>query len=457
MSLARSASPALRIAARFDLIVAVAALALLSIVTLTRPAHAMKIETVKSPGGIEAWLVSDKSVPLVALRFAFEGGSSQDPAGKDGLANFLSAMLDEGAGDLTSSAYQERLEEIAMRMSFEDGKDWFYGNVEMLTANRDKSIEMLKLALTRPRFDEDAVDRIRKQLQASLVYAARDPEKVASREWLSTAFAGHPYARHANGTAETLNTITGADLEGFRKRTLAKSNLRVVAVGDIDAPTLAKLLDDVFGALPAKADLVPVPKYTLPEKGQQRIINMPVPQSVAVFGAGGIARKDPDFIPAFVLNHIIGGGGFASKLMEEVREKRGLAYSVYSYIQPYQHAAVFSGSVATKNESIAESMSVIRAELQRMATVGPSETDLENAKKYLIGSYPLRFDTNSKIASQLLGIYQEDLGIEYVKKRNAIVEAVTLDDLRRVAKRLLKPDALLVTIVGQPMNMAKDG
>jgi len=417
----------------------------------------MKIETVKSPGGIEAWLVSDKSVPLVALRFAFEGGSSQDPAGKDGLANFLSAMLDEGAGDLTSSAYQERLEEIAMRMSFEDGKDWFYGNVEMLTANRDKSIEMLKLALTRPRFDEDAVDRIRKQLQASLVYAARDPEKVASREWLSTAFAGHPYARHANGTAETLNTITGADLEGFRKRTLAKSNLRVVAVGDIDAPTLAKLLDDVFGALPAKADLVPVPKYTLPEKGQQRIINMPVPQSVAVFGAGGIARKDPDFIPAFVLNHIIGGGGFASKLMEEVREKRGLAYSVYSYIQPYQHAAVFSGSVATKNESIAESMSVIRAELQRMATVGPSETDLENAKKYLIGSYPLRFDTNSKIASQLLGIYQEDLGIEYVKKRNAIVEAVTLDDLRRVAKRLLKPDALLVTIVGQPMNMAKDG
>jgi zinc protease len=327
----------------------------------------------------------------------------------------------------------------------------------MLTVNRDKSLELLRLALTKPRFDTDAVERIRKQLQASLVYAARDPDKVASNAWFKLAFPGHAYGRPANGTAETIAAITRDDLEAYRTRTFARSNLKVVAVGDIDAPTLQKLLDDVFGALPAKADLVPVPAMKLAEKGQQMVVDMPVPQSVAVFGAGAMARKHPDFMPAFVLNHILGGGGFASKLMEEVREKRGLAYSVHSYLYPLKSAAIFSGSVATKNESIAQSLDVIRGELKRMATEGPSAADLEGAKKYLIGSFPLRFDTNAKIASQLLAFKQEDLGIDYVDKRNAQIEAITLDDLKRVAKNLLQADNLIVTVVGKPANMAKGG
>jgi len=447
-------------AARFDAAPWLAALALFALLALTtRPALAMKIQSVKSPGGIEAWLVEDKSVPLVALRFAFEGGSAQDPAGKEGVANFITAMMDEGAGDLASSAFQERLEEIAMRMSFEDGKDWLYGSVEMLSANRDASIELLKLALNKPRFDEAALERIRKQLVANLVYAERDPDKVAGKAWLATAFAGHPYARHANGTPETLAAITRDDLEAYRKRIFARSNLKVVAVGDVDQATLGKMLDDVFGGLAAKADLAAVPKLDGigGAKGGKTVIDMAVPQSVAVFGLGGLARKDPDFIPGFVLNHILGGGGFASKLMEEVREKRGLAYSVYSYFHPFRHAAIFQGSVATKNESIAESLDVIRDVLKGMSETGLDATDLDNAKKYLIGSYPLRFDTNAKIASQLLGILQDDLGIDYVDKRNALIEAVTLDDLKRVARRVLKVDNLIVTVVGQPTNMAKGG
>lgn len=457
MLASRPALHAMRRATRSNAVLWLAVALLIAVTTLTRPAQAMKIEQVKSPGGIEAWLVSDPSVPLLALRFAFEGGSTQDPAGKEGTANFVSGMLDEGAGDLSSSAFQERLEEIAMRMSFEDGKDTFYGNVEMLTVNRDKSVDMLRLALTKPRFDGDAVERVRKQLQASLVYAARDPEKLASKEWLATAFAGHAYGRPANGTPETIAAIKREDLEAYRKRTFAKSNLKVVAVGDIDKAALGKLLDDAFGGLSDKAELTPVPAYKLPATGQQRIVEMPVPQSVAIFGSGAMARKDPDFMAGFILNHILGGGGFASKLMEEVREKRGLAYSVYSYLQPFRHSAIFSGSVATKNESIAQSLDVIRAEMKKMAEQGPSATDLENAKKFLVGSYALRFDTNAKIASQLLAILQEDLGIDYVDKRNALVEAVTIDDLKRVAKSLLRPDGLIVTIVGQPMNMPKGG
>lgn len=444
------AATAVRTLARLDIALSLAVLALFLVVTLARPAHAMNIQSVKSPGGIEAWLVEEHSVPLLALRFAFEGGNAQDPAGKEGLSNFLTAMLDEGAGDLKSSDYQERMEEIAMRMSFEDTKDSFYGSFETLSANRDKSVELLRLALTRPRFDVDAVDRIRGQLLAGLVYADRDPEKVASKTWFATAFPGHPYGRPANGTADSVKAITRADLEWYRSRVFARSNLKVVAVGDIDAATLGKLLDTVFGGLAADAELAPVAKVA-PATNAQKIVDMNVPQSVAVFGLGAMPRKDADFMPAFVVNHILGGGGFASRLMEEVREKRGLAYSVYSYIQPLRHASFVVGSVATKNQEMGRSLDVVRAEIKRLGEQGPTPAELDNAKKYLVGSYALRFDTSAKIASQLLAIKIEDLGIDYVDRRNAEVDAVTIDDARRVAKRLLNADDLVDTIVGKPV------
>jgi len=418
--------------------------------TLSSPANAMKIQTIKSPGGIEAWLVEEHAVPMMAMRFAFDGGSSQDPAGKEGLANFVTAMLDEGAGDLASREFQERMEDLSMRMSYEEAKDAFYGNFETLTANRDESAKLLKIALNKPRFDQDAVDRIRQQLIAALVYAARDPDKVAQNEWYAMAFKGHPYARPANGTEETVNTITHDDLEGYRKRIFAKDTLKVVAVGDIDADQFGKLLDEVFGDLPAKADLTPVSKTAPVTGGKQEVIEMNVPQSVAVFGLGAMPRKDPDFIPAFVLNQILGGGGFASKLMEEVREKRGLAYSVYTYVYPYQHASIFSGGVATRNDAMGQSLDVIRDELKKMAELGPSQEDLDNAKNYLIGSYPLRFDTNAKIATQLLGLKMDGFGPDYVENRNAMIAAVTLDDMKRVAKHLLDTQNLIVTIVGKP-------
>jgi zinc protease len=428
-----------------------AALVLAFLATFSGPAHAMKIQTIKSPGGIEAWLVEEHSVPMMAMRFGFDGGSSQDPEGKEGLANFLTAMLDEGAGDLKSRDFQERMEDLSMRMSYEDSKDAFYGNFETLTANRDEAAKLLKLAINEPRFDPDAVERIRQQLLAALVYAARDPNKVALEKWYATAFAGHPYGRPANGTDETVGkNITREDLESYRKRVFAKDTLKVVAVGDINAEQLGKLLDEVFGDLPEKADLIPVPQTAPVTGGKQVVFDMKVPQSVAVFGLGAMPRKDPDFIPAFVLNQILGGGGFASKLMEEVREKRGLAYSVYSYVYPYHHASIFAGGVATRNDAMGQSLDVIRDEFKKMADNGPSQKDLDDAKSYLIGAYPLRFDTDSKIANQLLGLRMDGFGPDYVDNRNAMIAAVTLDDLKRVAKRLLNPKDLIVTIVGKP-------
>jgi len=418
-------------------------------------AEAMKIQKVTSPGGIGAWLVQEPKVPLLAMRFLFDGGSSQDPVGKEGLANFLSGMLDEGAGDLDALAFQKRVEDIAMRLSFNDARDAFYGSFETLTANRDAAAELLRLALTSPRFDADAVERVRSQIQSSLAFAAKDPDRVADKAWYRTAFPDHPYGRSPSGSPETILAITRDDLAAYTKRVFARDTLRVVAVGDIDAHALGLMLDRIFGGLPAKAELEPI-AYVAPQKGGRvDVVEMNVPQSVALFGLGAMKRKDPDFIAAFVMNQILGGGGFASRLMEEVREKRGLAYSVYSYIAPFKHTSIFAGGVATKNEEIAQSLDVIRGELTRMANDGPTVEELDNAKSYLTGSYALRFDTNAKIANQLLGIFQEDLGIDYVDRRNKEVEAVTMADVKRVAKRLLDTDNLIVMVVGKPKGLQR--
>jgi zinc protease len=417
-------------------------------------AQAMRIQEVRSPGGISAWLVEEHGVPLLAMRFAFEnGGSSQDPQGKEGLANFLSSMLDEGAGDLKARQFQERMEGLAMRMSFDDGLDAFYGSFETLTEYRDEATRLLALAINRPRFDAEAIERMRKQHLAGLAYAARDPTRVASEQWMALAFPGHPYGRPGTGTLRSVPAITRADLVQFHRRALARDNLRVVAVGDIDAAALGKVLDTVFGPLPAKAELAPVAKTAPKAAGKLKVIDMNVPQSVARFGLPALARKDKDFMASFVLNTILGGASFSSRLYHEVREKRGLAYGVDTGIMPLRNASVFFGGVATKNEKVSESLAVIRAELKRITEQGPTEKELADAKAYLTGSFALRFDTNAKIANQLLWMKVEGLGASYVDTRNAMIDAVSMQDVRRVAKRLFEGTDLIVTVVGRPKGL----
>lgn len=413
-------------------------------------ANAMKIQDVTSPGGVKAWLVEEHGLPLMALRFGFKGGAAQDPAGKEGVANLLTILMDEGAGDMNAAAFQERMEELAMKMGFSAGRDTLSGTFQTLTENRDAAIDLFKLALTKPRFDADAVARMKASVASGLAFDAKDPNKVAARAWNEMAFAGHPYARPVRGTKETLAAITSDDLDAYRKRIFSKDTLRVTVVGDVTAEELGPMLDKIFGDLSEKSGALDVKPVAFPEKGETKIIEMNVPQSVAQFGHAAFKRDDKDFIASYVLNYIIGGGGFNSRLMEEVREKRGLAYSVYSYVAPYEKTAIFLGGVATKNEEINKSMDVIRGVFQRMADEGPSQVELDNAKQYLTGSYALRFDSSSKIAGQLFWVQMEDLGKAYITDRNRLIESVTLDDIKRVAKRLLKPDNLLVTIVGKP-------
>jgi zinc protease len=416
------------------------------------PANAMDIQRVTSPGGIEAWLVESHANPLIALRFAFRGGATQDNIDKEGLAYFVSAMMDEGAGSLDSIAFQERLQTLAMRMDFDASRDVMLGNVQMLTANQDEAFDLLRLALTEPRFDRSAVERVRAQILAGLKFDEHDPESVASLAWDRLAFQGHPYGRPIKGTVASIAAIVPADLKDYVRRIFARDRLVISVVGDIDAKTLGLVLDQVFGALPPNASLAPVADAVPPLGPTREIIAMDVPQSVAQFGHRAFGRKDADFMGAYVLNYIIGGGGFSSRLMEEVREKRGLAYSVHSNLYPYEHGAVFVGSVATQNEAVAQSLQVIESELKQLAEQGPSAEELAGAKSYLTGAYALRFESSSSIANQLLAIQIEDLGIDYVERRNEMIEQVSLDDIKRVAKRLIEADRLITTIVGKPVD-----
>lgn len=431
------------------------AILILSVAPATPGEAKMQIQQVTSPGGITAWLVESRQAPLIAIRFGFTGGAVQDPAGKEGVANFVAGMLDEGAGDLKSVEFQERQEELAVRMSFTAGRDEFTGSFQTLTRNVDEATELLRLALTQPRFDKGAVERIKKQILTGLKFDQNNPRSVASRAWFKLAFKDHPYARPVKGSLKSVVHIGRGDLRDFVNKVFTRDTLKVAVVGDIDAAVLGPLLDKVFGDLPAVSDLKPIAEAKPPKGPQRKFIEMDVPQSVAVFGHAGPKRKDKDFIASYLLNYILGGGGFNSRLTEEVRQKRGLAYSVYSYLSPYRRAAIYVGNVATENKSMARSLKVIQGELKRMADKGPTAQEFKYAKQYLTGSYALRFDTSSKIASQLLGIQIEELGIDYIDTRNAKIEAVSLQDVRRVAKQLLKFDGLIVTIVGKPDGAAE--
>ena len=439
------------------------ALSLLPAVTLAAAvlmaplaAKATTIQRVVSPGGIEAWLVQDPSVPLIAFDFSFRGGANQDPVDKPGVATMATSLLDEGAGDLDSKSFHERAETKAIQLGFSVNRDQTSGSVRTLSANQDEAFELLRLAVTSPHFDAVDMERIRDQVLSGLRRETTSPNDLASRRWWSTAFPGHAYGRPVRGTLESIPTITVADLRDYMRRVFARDTLKIAIVGDIDAATAGKFIDKVFGSLPAKADLSDVPVMLPQGLGQKISIDLDVPQSVLILGGLGIARSDPDFMAAFVVNHVLGGGSFSSRLYREVREVRGLAYSVFSTLVPLEHAALFMTGTATRADRTGQTLDVLQSEIRRLAEEGPTEEELAKSKSFLTGSYALSFDTSSKIAAQLVQIQREGLGIDYIDKRNSLVQAVTMADVKRVARRLLDA-GMLVTVVGRPQVVPAKG
>ena len=417
------------------------------------PAAAIGIKQVQSRSGIKAWLVEDHANPIITLRFAFRGGAALDPDGKEGLANFVASTLDEGAGDLDSQAFQRKLEDLSVSISFSAGRDTFTGRLRTLTSNSSEAFDLLRLALAKPRFDSKAVERIRRQILAGLRRSAENPRAIASRALMQHLFPNHPYGRASDGTAETVPLIKLADLRVFVHQRIARNNLLVGIVGDITAAQTAEMLETVFGGLPGKATPWTLPEVQASAGMRTIVIDKPVPQSIIRFGHAGIKRDDPDFFAAYVMNYVLGGGGFESRLYEEVREKRGLAYSVWSYLSPMNAAGLILGGAGTANERAGETVDVLRQEWRRMADKGVSLGELEDAKTYLTGSYSLRFTSSRRIASILVGIQLQRLGIDYIEKRNGLIAAIGQADVNRVAKKLLKPDGITLVVVGRPKNV----
>ena len=421
------------------------AIALLALLAL--PAKAVDIQEITSPGGITFWMVEEPSIPIVSVEISFDGGSRLDPEGKEGLATMMAGLLDKGAGELDAVAFSNARDDLAARFGFGASNDAVTVGAQMLVETMMPSARLIATALAVPRFGAEDMERSRSRMISSIAQDETDPAAMARKEWYAAAYPNHPYGR--SPSPESVSALTAEDLAEALPRLVNRANATVALVGAVSPEEAGLLVDTILGGIAEGTQLERVWAEMANEPGV-KVIDLPVPQSAAVFGHGGIKRTDPDFIPAFVMNYTLGGGSFNSRLVEEVRENRGLAYSVYSFMSVSAESAAYLGGVQTANESMSESIDIIRGEWERMATEGVTPEELEKAKKYLTGAFALRFDSNAKIAGYLAFMKEEGLGIDYLDRRNALIEAVTVEDIKRAAARVLRPENLTITVVGQP-------
>ncbi|EEB83355.1 M16 family metallopeptidase [Roseobacter sp. GAI101] len=414
------------------------------------PARAeVNIQQVTSPGGLTAWLVEEHSIPFVALDVRFRGGASLDAPGKRGAINLMTGLLEEGAGDMDARAFARAAEGLASSFRFNVGDDSLSVSTRFLVENQDASVALLKQALQNPRFDQEAIERVRGQVLSGIRSSAKDPNDIARKTMDGLLYGDHPYATSLSGTEESVTALTRDDLVAAHAEVMARDRIYIGAVGDITPEELGLLLDELLGDLPETGAPMP-PRADVKVPSGTTVVDFPTPQSVALFAQKGIAQKDDDFFAATVLNQVLGGGSFESRLMKEVREKRGLTYGVYSYLAPMDLAETYQGSVSSANDRIGEAIGVIQDEWAKMGREGVTQQELDDAKTYITGSYPLRFDGNQTIAGILVGMQMLDLPIDYIATRNDKVEAVTLEDVKRVAGELLDPEGLAFVVVGQP-------
>jgi zinc protease len=417
------------------------------------PAASFEILRVKSSQRVEAWLVETPELPVIALHIAFRNaGSAADPLGRQGLAAFGARLLTEGAGELDASAYQERLSELGATLTFTADRDTLVGRLSAVRDSRTQTFELLRLALTDPRFDADAVERVRKSRLAELARLATDPNYVARRAWWQGVFPNHPYGRTPEGTEADITTITADDLRSTFMRRIAKENLIISAAGAISAAELAEALDCIFGDLPDQGMTSAIPAAMF-MPSDPLIVRLPFPQSSCVFGHVAVRPTSPDYFPAIVLNHIVGGGTLTSRLFIELREKRGLVYSVRTRLESLSDETLMLGWFATENDKVPMTLELVRHEWQQLASGDVSEADVDDAKAFLKGALPLALDGTSTMAARLLAVQRLGLDMDHLTAWNAKVDAVTSDMVRALARRLMRPDALTFAIAGDPTGV----
>ncbi|MEM0976454.1 MAG: pitrilysin family protein [Pseudomonadota bacterium] len=428
-------------------------LAILFAAILASPAVAqVAVKTVTSEEGITAWLVEEPLIPFVAINIAFRGGTTLDAPGKFGSVEFMMSMLEEGTGDLDAVGFQKAQDSIGARFGFGSSQDSVEITARILTENRDASIDLLHRAIVEPSFPQDAFDRVKAQLESGYRSDLEDPTEIASAAINALAFPDHPYGKPLQGRLDELQMLSREDLIAAHQGAIAEDRLMVSVVGDITEAELGPLLDTLFDGLPETGAKLPDPaEFAL--EGGVTAIDFDSPQSIAIFMQEGLSFDDPDFFPAFVMNRVLGGGGLTSRLATEIREKRGLTYGVGSYIAQRDYANIYAGSVASANEDIAKAIELVRAEWTRMADGGLTPEELDAAQRFITGSYALRFDGNGRIANVLTGMQLNGLPVSYMETRNERVNAVTLEDVSRVAAGLLRTEDLHFVVVGMPEDL----
>ncbi|CDM60521.1 MULTISPECIES: M16 family metallopeptidase [Rhizobium] len=415
---------------------------------------AITVQEINTSSEVKAWLVEDYTQPLITISFAFRGGSTQDPSAKEGAVRLMSALLDEGAGELDSDAFQEQLDDAGAEVHFDVGPDAVYGSLRVLADSKDNAFALLKRAIEQPRFDQAAVDRIRAQLTSNIIAEAKDPSTAATIAWRKAIYGDHPYSRREEGTEQSLAAVTASDLKALHTHLFARGNLTIAVAGAIDAEALKRDLDQTFGSLPSDALLMEVADAA-PKLGQEIRIPYALPQDRMHLAYPGINRKDPQFFAAFLMNHILGGGSFTSRLWNEVREKRGLAYGIESSLVNNEHASALIIETSTRPNRAAEALSLIRTEVRRIAEEGVSEEELEAAKKNIIGGYAINaLNSSSAIADTLVANQLDGMGIDYIERRKQLIQVVTVEDVRSAASYLLSADPA-VMIVGPPIDERK--
>ncbi len=436
-------------------------LAVIAWATFAPIANAVDIQRMKTPLGIEVWYVREPSLPIVAASIVFqEAGAASLPADKEGLAYLTQVLLDEGAGDLMSLDFQRRIEDLAIDLNFNANTDTFSVSLRTLTTRAEDAFKLMGLALSKPRFDDDAVERMRNAVLTDLTSRLGNPDDILNRAFTAMTFPGHGYGRSVRGTVETVEKLTKQDLRDYVLSRFAHDRVVVGAVGDLPIEEVGRLIDLALAYLPAKATAAPIAEIKPVVTGEVRVLKREIPQSSVLLSAYGIKREDPDYYAAVILNSVMGGAAFMSRLWNTVREERGLAYSVSTSNAALQHAAYFIADVATNNENVGESVRLIREEAERVVRDGITADELAAAKVYLIGSFALSMDTNVRIARVLVSMQISALGPDYIDRRVEYYNAVTAEDIKRVARRMFLGDAnatgpvkLNTTVIGDPKNI----
>jgi zinc protease len=426
--------------------------AILLVISFATGAKALTITELKTPGGIEIWLVQDATVPMIAMEFAFAKGAATDKPGKSGTAHFLTGLMDEGAGDLSGEAFQAKRDDLGIKISFEAGIEHFQGTLQTVTQHKAEAFALLRRALNEATFPDEAIERMRQSFIVNASSAENDPQTIASRALMKALLDGHVYSGRPRGTPDSLAAITRDDLVESYKNIFTRRGMKIAVVGDISPAELSAELDRTFGTLPQGSGAAEISHATISATGETIVIERNIPQSIVMLGMKGIGIKDPDFFAAFVMSQILGGDSDA-RLSNEIREKRGLTYGVGFELSPMEFADLYVGSFSTVNEKAGEAIATLKDTIRTMAKDGPTQAELDDIKKFLTGSFGLRFDSSSKIAGYLLG--QQLLGRDsgYILRRNNLIEAVTLDQVKAQAQRLLKPDTLKVVIIGKPQGI----